>query len=118
MADKNPTIVSATLSPEEVRAQTKISEDFYSVFSNHVRIAASATEFRLFFGENYPISTGEVKVIENFSVILTPVQAKSMLGVLAETIQKIETFFGVIPNPDSLQIKENPSQPAAPATEG
>ncbi len=117
MADKQSTLVSAILSPDEMRAKTKISEDFYSVFCNHVRIAASATEFRLFFGENYPTATGEIKVIENFSVILTPVQAKAMLQGLAETVQKMEAFFGAIPNPDSLQIKDT-SLPAAPVTEG
>lgn len=116
MADQQPILTSRSLSPEEVRKRTKIAEDFYSVFSNHVRVAASVTEFRLFFGENYPTATGEIEVIENFSIVLTPAQAKSMSSLLAETIQKIEALYGAIRDIRSLQKTETP-QPATPATE-
>ncbi len=121
MAEEQKLIVSGPLSPDEVKARTKISEDFYTVFSNQVRIAASATEFRLFFGESYPTATGEIKIIENFSVILTPIQAKATLGILAETVQRMEALIGTIPDIASLQLKETPveetPQPASPATQ-
>lgn len=113
MADKQQTI---PLSPNELVARTKLSDNFYSVFSNHVRVAASPTEFRLFFGESYPTATGEIVVTENLSVVLTPIQAKLTLGVLSETIQKVESLHGVIPTIQPSQQAEA-TQPATSATE-
>jgi hypothetical protein len=108
MATILPTVVSPGLSPDEVRARTKISEGFFSVFSNHVRIGASATEIRIFFGETYPTATGEVKVTENFSVVLTPVLAKSMIALLANTIQRAEALYGTIPVTQAVKKEETP----------
>jgi hypothetical protein len=105
------------LSPEQVRARTKISEDFYTVFSNQVRVAASATELRLFFGEIYPTATGEIKATENFSVVLTLIQAKSTLALLSDTIQRIEAMYGVIPVVQPLGKAELPHGEAPPDTE-
>jgi hypothetical protein len=105
-------LTSRPLTPDEVKARTKISEDFYSVFSNQVRIAASPTEFRLFFGETYPTATGEIHIIENLSVVLTPMQAKSLAGVLAVIIQRFEAQNGPILMTPKPQLAETP-QPAA-----
>jgi Protein of unknown function (DUF3467) len=116
MPHEQPAFVTPSLTPEQVKAATEISEDFYTVFSNHVRVSATATEFRLFFGENFQTATNEVKIIEKFSVVLTPVQAKALLRVLGEIVQKIEAATGTIPTIESLQRKQT-QQPAAPASE-
>jgi hypothetical protein len=92
MEEKLDLIVLKPLNAGEIKAQTKISKDFYSIFSNHVRIAASLTEFRIFFGENYPTAIGGIEVIEHLSVVLTTEQAKNLLSNLSVVIQKQEEF--------------------------
>jgi hypothetical protein len=116
MAEKQRIITSEPLSPDEMSARTQISEDFHTVFSNRVRVAASATDFRLFFGETYPTATGEIKVIENFSVVVTPMQAKALSGILTEIIQKLEAQQGPIPVISETQTVAPPAETPQPAT--
>jgi hypothetical protein len=97
MNEKQEFLTTRQLTEDEIKAITKISDDFFTVFSNQVRVAASATEFRLFFGENYPTATGEIKIIENLSVVLTPIQAKLLASNLFGVIQKLEAADGQIP---------------------
>lgn len=96
MSDEEKVALSPPLSEEQVRKQTKVSEDLYTVFSNHLRIAVNALEIRLFFGENYPKPTGEVQIVENLSVVVTPTQARAMLDLLISSISIYEKAFGPI----------------------
>ena len=97
MDSKPQMTASMPITAAEVKARTKISENFYTVFSNQIRIAASPTEFRLFIGENYASAAGEVKVVENLSIVVTPTQAKALAANLAAIVQKIEAVCGPIP---------------------
>lgn len=107
MPDKQPipTVAIKPLTAEQVKSKTVISEDFYTVFSNHVRVTASLTEFRLFFGESFPAANDEMQIIEQFCVALTPVQAKMLFATLSEIIQKLELILGTIPTAEALQQK-------------
>lgn len=105
MGDTKLTMEIAALSAEEVKVQTKISEDFYSMFSNQIRVAASPTEFRLFFGENFPTAAGKIVIVEQFSIIITPVQAKNLAKLLSETVKALEEKFGVIPEIGQFEAK-------------
>jgi hypothetical protein len=131
MEEKQAFLTSRPLTPEEVRAITKTSEKFQTFFSNQVRVAASSTEFRLFFGETYPNASGEVQVIDLLSVVLTPTQAKHLAGLLVSVVQKVEAQFGLIPTIQQLQAAQagqapqpepqaaaaSSVQPASPADE-
>jgi uncharacterized protein DUF3467 len=97
MTDNQPFVAKPMLTGDEVRKLTEVSEDFYSVFSNHARVAASPTEFRLFFGESYPTATNELRIKELLSIVVTPFQAKAVLGLLSEMIEKFEQSNGTIP---------------------
>ena len=97
MDEKREFLTSQPLTSDEAKAKTKISQDFFSVFSNQVRVAAAFTEFRIFFGENFPTATGEVLVIENLSVVLSPPMAKHLAEILTAVIQKVEALSGPIP---------------------
>lgn len=116
MGDAQTVVRTGQMSAEEVRQHTTIAEDFYTVFSNQVRVAAAPTEFRLFFGENYPAPTGELRIVERLSVVITPVQAKLLGKLLTQTVQKIDEMFGTIPDLDSLNAKIISAIPATPAT--
>jgi len=114
MNDEKQTQLISAMTAEEVRKNTKISEDFYTVFSNHVRVTASRIDFRLFFGESYPTATNEVRIIEQFNVALTPVQAKALLKLLEQVIQNVEAAGGTIPTIESLQWPQAPQTPELP----
>jgi hypothetical protein len=116
MDEKSTLTTSIPLTQDELKARTKISEDFYSIFSNQVRIAASPAEFRLFFGENYPAASGEIEVVEILSVVLTPAQAKNLSVNLSTIIEKYEEMSGQIPVPPTLPLAAT-SLPSTPATE-
>ncbi|MGO8791430.1 MAG: DUF3467 domain-containing protein [Terriglobia bacterium] len=107
MEEKREFLTTQALTPDQVKEITEISEDFFTVFSNQVRVAASPVEFRLFFGENYPTASGKMRIIEHLSVILTPMQAKLLASNLVGVIQRIESDHGPIPVPQE-------SQPAPP----
>ena len=116
----NPEIISTPdISPKELRKLTKISEDFYSVYCNHVRIAMSESDFRFFIGEAYPTSIGEINLTENHCVVMAPGQAKATLELLTNLIAAYENKFGSIKKITQtlpiLEIKsETPDKPAKP----
>jgi hypothetical protein len=66
-------------------------------YANHFKVGHNAFEFILDFGQNYaqakpaPLHT---------RIITTPAYAKSLLGLLQESIDRYEQLFGAIPNGD------------------
>jgi hypothetical protein len=109
--------LTGPLSPEEIANVTVLADDFWSTYSNHVRMAASSTEFRMFVGEHYPDPKGDLRVVEKFSIAFSPIQAKAILGILSETIQKYEHVFGKISGVQELVDKAKAAQ-ALPAESG
>ena len=99
MADERPVTVTPAISRDDIKKLSKISEDFYTVYVNHSRIAASQNEMRIFFGENYPTATGELIVTENLSVVMTPQNIKAMATLLQQIVTTYEESFGEIPAP-------------------
>lgn len=88
--------ISGQLSPEEVSKRVKISEDFYTVYSNYSRVAMSEDECRFFFGEMYPTVTNELVITENFCIAMSPQRAKALLAALSQTIDGYEKLFSQI----------------------
>lgn len=93
---------SAIISQEDLAKCVKISPDFYTEFANHVRIAVSETDVRLFFGDGFPTSTGEISITENFSVALAPQHAKAVLINLTRIVEGYEKLFGEIKSPTPI----------------
>ena len=111
MSDEQPLLLTSPMSPDEVRKHTKTADDFFTVYSNHVRIAMSQVDFRLFVGENYPTATGELTIIENLSIVMSPQQAKATLEALAGTVATYEKNFGLIKPLTGFPTQSPPSQP-------
>lgn len=112
MSEGTPIEFSPPMSPDEVRKQTKISDDFYTVYSNHARITFSQTDFRVFVGEIYLTSTSKTEIVENFCIAMSPQQAKAVLEVLQGTVAAYEKTFGAIP---PLKIVPQQTPAAEPA---
>lgn len=109
-------VLSPALGEEDIRKRTKIAEDFYTIFSNHLRIAVNALEFRLFVGENYPKPTGELEIMETLSVVVTPAQARAIFDLLAGSIASYERLFGPIRRdfqPSAQLPLASPEQPTS-----
>ena len=112
MSDAQPLLFSPPLSLEETRRRTKISEEFFTVFSNHVRVAVSQADIRMFIGENYPTAEGEIVINELLCVAMTPQQAKATLNLLAGTLSAYEKTFGEIKPLTAFPASAGAAQPA------
>ena len=117
MSDEKPLLFSPPLSTEEIRKRTKISEEFFTVFSNHVRVAVSQPDIRIFVGENYPTADGEIAITELLCVAMTPQQAKATLNLLTETLSAYERSFGEIKPLTTFPASSPTAQPTAEKSE-
>jgi len=106
MSDEQNIRWSSPLSEQEVRKQTRLAEDFFTVYCNHIRITMSTVDFRLFVGETYPDAGGKLNIVENLSVAMTPEQAKATLDVLSGLVDNYEKSFGPI-----KRLPKAPPQP-------
>ena len=106
MSEDQPLLFSPPLTLEETRKRTKISDEFFTVFSNHTRVAVSQTDLRMFFGETYPTAVGDTVITEVIGIVMTPQQAKAVLNLLAGTLAAYEKTFGEIKPPTGF-----PTQP-------
>ena len=110
--------VGAPISPEEVNKIIKISDDFYTIFSNHVRVAMAEDDFRFFFGEIYPTATNEIQIIEHLCVVMSPQKAKAVVSVLIQTMNAYEKLYGpikpptIIPTGTTITVSPNESPSA------
>lgn len=127
MADEHKTDVFLTpitqLTQEQILNATKIAEDFYTVFSNNIRLAVAPTEVRIVFGENTIDARGITSITELFSVVLTPTQAKFLaeqltfaIGTLEAQFGPIHTFQAILARIANLQQKATAESPKAAPT--
>jgi hypothetical protein len=112
MANEQPLLLTPPLSPDEVRKQTKISDDFYTIYSNHARITFSQFDFRVFIGEIYATAIGGTEIIENLCIAMSPQHAKAIVKILQNMLTSYENNFGPLPSPATF-----PQQAPAPASE-
>jgi Protein of unknown function (DUF3467) len=111
MSDEPQLVFTPPLSIEETRKRTKTAEKFFTVFCNHVRVALSQTEFRVFIGETYPTAAGELLVTEMLSIVMTPLQAKTTRDLLASMVSAHERQFGEITPPMPVTPSATPAGP-------
>ena len=107
MAEEQKPTTTPGLTPEQTAELTELSDDFFTFFSNHMRIMASPTEFRLFIGESFPTAKGSLKVTEHFCVVITPAQAKFVAVLLTNILRQLEARFGPVPSLEELTAKSS-----------
>jgi len=112
MSDDHKPPRAGTFSQEELAKRTEVSEDFFTHYSNRIRIAASQLEFRFFIGEVYPMVKGEPKVVEDFCIVIPPELAREVSKLLSSTIETYEKQWGPIrkaeEGPSTLRIDQPP----------
>lgn len=64
-------------------------------YANYFKVGHNAFEFLLDFGQLYAKSTPTPL---HTRIVTTPVYAKTLLGILQESIDQYEQIFGTIPN--------------------
>jgi hypothetical protein len=82
--------------------QIRNAADFKSIYVNFAQTAASPADISLGVGETMPTQTGITDVEIKARLVMAPVQAKIMLGMLYQVIQQYEQQFGKIAIPPVL----------------
>ena len=114
MSDDQKVLIGRVFTQEELSKLTEVSEDFFTHYSNRIRIAASQLEFRFFVGDVYPTVTGEPKVVENFCIVIPPEVALAVSTLLASTIAKYEKQWGPIKKLAEAPLPAQADQPPKP----
>ena len=104
MREKQKNLIPRVYSQEELAKHSEASGDFFTHYSNRIRIAASEVEFRFFIGEVYPTAKGTPRVVEDFCVVVPPQVALAVSTLLASTIEKYEKQWGPIKKADEAPI--------------
>jgi hypothetical protein len=73
--------------------------DFKSIYVNFVQTAANVTDISIMAGEASPSETGVPEIEMKVRLVVAPIQAKVMLGMLLEVIRQYEEKFGKIAMP-------------------
>lgn len=73
--------------------------DFKTIYVNFAQTAASAMDISLGVGEAGPTQDGVVEVEMRARLVMAPLQAKIMIGMLFQVIQQYEKQFGKIAVP-------------------
>ena len=84
---------------ETPKANIHKAVDFKSIYVNYIQTASSASDISIGIGETSPTPTGIVDVEMKARLVVAPLQAKIMLGMLFQVIQQYENKFGVIAIP-------------------
>lgn len=121
MSDSNTATINPLISQQDISKHIKISEEFYTAYANHIRIAMSETDIRFFFGDSFPTATFELRIVENFSVAMSPQHAKLVHQTLTQIIEGYEKLFGPIkpptPVPATIAIEKFSGDKAKQETE-
>ena len=71
-------------------------------YANYFKVGHNAFEFLLDFGQLY----GQMGSAPHHTrIVTTPVYAKTLLGILQESVDQYEQLFGTIPNGNSKSAK-------------
>lgn len=114
MSDDEKVSSARVFTQEELSKLTEVSEDFFTHYSNRIRIAASQHEFRFFVGDVYPTVTGAPKVVEDFCIVIPPEVAIAVSTLLASTIANYEKQWGPIKKLAEAALPGQADQPLKP----
>ncbi|SRR6266480_2374067 len=95
------------------------------VYTNHIRMAISFTDFRIFFGEAFPTLVSEsglqekpisAKAVDRVCVIISPDLVQSLLDALTKGLKTYEAQFGPLRKvpPSSQPKQQKPPTPDQP----
>lgn len=104
--------------------QIRNAADFKTIYVNFAQTAASPMDISLGVGEAGPTNTGVVEVEMKARLVMAPMQAKVMLGMLFQVIKQYEDQFGKIVIPGvvasevALPVPETPGVDGKDSTEG
>ena len=104
--------------------QIRNAADFKTIYVNFAQTAANPMDISLGVGEASPTNTGIVEVEMKARLVMAPLQAKIMLGMLVQVIRQYENQFGkiVIPTAIAAQLSEEirnvPPLASSDSTEG
>jgi len=93
--------------------QIRNAADFKSIYVNFAQTAASPTDITLGVGEAGPTQTGVVEVEMKARLVMAPMQAKIMLGMLFHIIRQYEGQFGKIEIPALVSSQLTAAIPGA-----
>jgi uncharacterized protein DUF3467 len=82
--------------------QIRNAADFRTIYVNFAQTAANVMDISLGVGEAGPTQAGVAEVEMKARLVMAPLQAKIMLGMLFQVIQQYETQFGKIMIPDAV----------------
>jgi len=85
------------LQTPERKLESRQSETFVSLYSNHVAVRTTPWDLQLTFGEIKSVEEQRLEVEYQLAVNLSPQTAKSLLNVLSSQIDAYERQFGEIP---------------------
>jgi hypothetical protein len=88
--------------PSQQQPELFRSADFKSLYTNFAQTSASPADISLVVGEASPSESGTAIVEMKARLVMAPIQAKVLLGMLAHVIQQYETQFGQIVIPDAV----------------
>jgi hypothetical protein len=91
--------------------------DFKSIYVNFVQTAASATDISIGVGETSPTQTDTVDLEMRARLVMAPLQAKIMVGMLIQAIQQYEKQFGEIVIPPAMSAQLSAGVPRTVAVE-
>ena len=75
-------------------------------YANFLSVAPQRSEFYLAFGQVPP---GQTEAHAVACLITSPEQAKAMLGVLREAVERYEDRFGALPEPAPASQSQRPA---------
>jgi hypothetical protein len=82
--------------------QIRNAADFKSMYVNFVQTAASAMDISIGVGEGLPSNTGIIDIEMKARLVMVPLQAKVLVGMIAQAIRQYEEQFGEIAIPSAL----------------
>jgi hypothetical protein len=78
------------------------ADDFRTIYVNWVQIAAGPIDLSIILSEAHPSGPTGFEVENKTRVMITPLQSKILLAILANTLQGYEAQFGEIKIPSEL----------------
>jgi len=97
--------------PENKREENyQKSPDFFTTYSNSVRMTVGLWDFKFAFGEVENADANEIRVNEKLGVIMSPQHAKMFLQVFERNVKRYEEQFGEIKLPAGILVEQEPQK--------
>lgn len=95
MASDNP-------KPSNTNLEIRKNPDYFSLYSNTLRVEVSVSDVGIIYGEIKEDSPGKYFIEDQIIVRIPLVQAKMLSNILSENIKAIEEYMGEIKIPNSF----------------